>query len=150
MGIAVWEQGRWEPPLNPEVPQPVAISTLLAHNESYQAPLEVITFGDVYNKSENLLLLQGTGGELLKVNTTLVNTSLVQKEMTLYIRGYSYIHDSTKAYFLAIEIHIHVSYSLVLSIPVAIIGLLILFWGFKFQIRDFSFSRRKMEGNSDA
>jgi hypothetical protein len=149
-GIAFWEHNRWAPPLNPEVPQPVAITTLFEHNESYQAPIELITFGNVYNKSADVIFMKASEEIFLMVNTTLVNTSAVEVGMTLYMRGYSYIHDPAKGYFLAIEIHIHVSYSLILSIPIAFIGLLILFWGFKFNLSDFSFSRRPKEAEENA
>ncbi|MHA1130740.1 MAG: hypothetical protein ACTSRC_20105 [Candidatus Helarchaeota archaeon] len=148
--IAFWEHNRWEPPRNPNVPQSVAISTLYKHNESYQAPIELITFGTVYNKSTDTIYLEGTGDIFLLVNTTQVNTSAVKVGKTLYLRGYSYIHDPTKGYFLAIEIHIHTSYSLILSIPVAVIGVFILFWGFKFNLKDFSFSRRPREVKENA
>ncbi len=149
-GVAFLEHDRWAPPLNPEVPQPVAISTLFEHNESYQAPIELITFGDVHNKSAEIIFLKGAGEVFLMVNTTLVNASAVEAGMTLYMRGYSYVHDPAKGYFLAIEIHIHISYSLMLSIPIAFIGLLILFWGFKFNLSDFSFSRRTKEAEKNA
>lgn len=150
VGIAFFEHGRWEPPLNPNIPQPVSIETLLEHNESYQAPMMLITQGEVHNKSSDTIFLKGIHDEFFRVNCTLVNISAVQEGMTLYMRGYSYYHDPSKLYFLAVEIHIHTSYSLVLSIPIAFIVLIILFIGFKFNLNDFSFSRRPTEEGPDA
>ncbi|MHA1649532.1 MAG: hypothetical protein ACTSYB_05005 [Candidatus Helarchaeota archaeon] len=150
LSLAYYEQGRWTPPLDPNNPQPVSIATLLEHPESYQAPILLITHGDVFNKSGDIIYLKGFGDVFLKVNCTDVDIGDVQEGMTLYLRGYSYYHDPSKEYFLAIEIHIHVSYSVYLSIPIAVLVLIILFFGFKFKLKDFSFSRRKEEGSKNS
>jgi hypothetical protein len=142
--LALYEHDRWESPLNPNIPQPVSIETLFKHNESYKAPMELIVEGEVHNKSEaeNILLLKGIEGGFLKVNCSGLDISAIESGTYIYMRGYSYIDDNTKNYFLAIELHIHVTYSLILSLPGALLVLIILFIGFKFKLGDFSFSRK--------
>lgn len=147
VGLAFYEHEQWYPPVNSDIPQPVSIKTILERSESYKPPFELITHGEVYNKSGSgeIIFLEDLGGELLRVNCTNVNVSAVEVGRTVYIRGYSYYHDLSKKYFLAIKIHVLVSYSLFLSIPGAILILIILFLGFKFNWNDFSFSRNKKE-----
>ena len=152
VGLAFYEHSRWQPPLNPDMTQPVSIETLLEHNETYKAPMKLIIHGEVYNKSESeeFIFLYGVNDDYFRVNCTNVNVSAVEGGMLLYIRGFSYYHDPEKEYFLAEEIHIQVSYSLYLSIPVLILILIIMFIGFKFQAKDFSFSRRLEEESGNA
>lgn len=149
VGLAIYEQTVWHPPINPDMTQQVRIGTLLDLNETYKAPMKLIINGDVYNKSvaEDLLFLDGG---YFKVNCTNVNISDVKPGMRVYIMGYSYYHDPSKEYFLAEKIHIFVSYSVYLSIPGAFLILIILFVGFKFELKDFSFSRKPAEESKDA
>ncbi|HUY00804.1 MAG TPA: hypothetical protein VMV49_14680 [Candidatus Deferrimicrobium sp.] len=152
VGLAYYEMNVWHPPLNPNIPQPVSIETLLEHNETYKAPMELIITGDVFNKSDvdEYLFLDGINDGYFKVNCTGLNISSIEPGMTLELRGYSFYDDPEKQYFVAIEFHIAISYSIYLSIPGAILILLILFWGFKFQIKDFSFSRKSAEDEKNA
>ena len=149
VGFAFYEHGRWQPPLNPDVPQPVEIEVLLEHPEAYGAPIELIIHGTVYNKSDidEYIFLYGPNDSHFKLNCTSINISAVEPEMYVYIRGYYY---SEEQYLLVIELHIHTSYSLYLSIPGAFLVLIILFWGFKFNLDDFSFSRKVQEEQTDA
>ncbi len=152
LGFAFYEQGVWHPPLNPNITQPVGIDVLLEHKEIYKAPMKLIIIGDVYNKSESgdMLFLYSDNGDYFRVNCTSLDISQIEGGMRLYIMGYSYYHDPTKEYFLAEKIQIHTSYSIFLSIPGAILILIILFVGFKFSIKDFSFSRKLKEEGKDA
>ncbi|NVM31279.1 MAG: hypothetical protein HWN65_20745 [Candidatus Helarchaeota archaeon] len=139
----------WQPPISPDGPHFTTIGALLDHNETYKAPMKVIFNNDVFNKTGDILFFNA-GGRFLKVNCSGVDASAIESGMMLYIIGVSYLHDPTKEYFLAEDIHIHVTYSLYLSIPGAILILLILFVGFRFTLDDFSFSRKKLEEHKDA
>jgi hypothetical protein len=152
VGFAVYENYQWHPPLNPNVPQPVSIEVLLKHVDIYKAPMVLLIVGDVYNKSDGdeYIFLYGVDGGYFQVNCTGINISAIEPGMRLDLRGYSYYDDPTKEYFLATDIHIAVSYSMFLSLPGLLLILVILFVGFKFQIKDFSFSRKSEEGGKNA
>ena len=153
-GLAYWEYERaWQPPLNPDRPQYISLEALREHPDAYQAPMILILQGEVHNKTGNFLFLEWGGEDYFKVNCSLIDISAVEGGMTVYIRGVSYYHDLAKKYFLVEnqeDIHIHVSYSLYLSIPGAVLILLVLFLGFKFNLDDFSFSRKPKEEEADA
>jgi len=146
-GFVVMENMIYRPPINPYITQPVAISTLLEKPEVYRAPMVISINGEVKNKTGNDLFLTGLYGVELRVNCSGINIDHIQPGMTLYIKGYSYIHDPAKSYVLAVDIYVFYSYSLYLSIPGAILAIIILFVIFKFDYKDFSFSRRKEEKN---
>lgn len=149
-GLGYYELRKpWQPPLSPDGPHYIAIDVLINHQESYKAPMKIIFHGDVYNKTGDLIFFDSNSG-FLKVNCSGMDISTIEAGMTLYIMGVSYLHDPTKEYFLAEDIQIHVSYSLYLSIPGAILILIILFLGFRFTLDDFSFSRKKLEAHKDA
>ena len=144
-GLVVMENMIFRPPINPNLTQPVAINTLLEKPEVYKAPMQLSLNGEVKNITGNDLFLSGLHGVDLRVNCSGLNIDHISPGMTLYVKGYSYVHDMGKNYFLAVEIHVFHSYSLYLSLPGAIIILVILFVIFKFNYKDFSFSRRKEE-----
>lgn len=147
-GLAYWDYKRpWQPPLDPTIPQYVSIDDLLAYNDSYQAPMIVIVQGEVFNKTGNYLFMNGG---VFRVNCSGLDISAVKSGDFVYVRGMSYYHEPAKEYFSASDIQIHVSYSLYLSIPGALLILLILFIGFKFKLSDFSFSRKVQEGTGIA
>ena len=147
-GFIIMENMIFRPPINPYITQPVSIKTLLEKPETYKAPMVISINGEVKNKTNNDLFLTGLYGLELRINCSGINIDNIQPGMTLYIKGYSYIDDPGKNYVLAIDIHLFYSYSLYLSIPGAIIVIMILFVIFKFDYKDFSFSRRKEEKKS--
>ncbi|NHI93500.1 MAG: hypothetical protein EAX96_13515 [Candidatus Lokiarchaeota archaeon] len=147
-GLLIIEYNVWRPPINPSITQPVSITILLEKPDVYQAPMLLSINGDVKNRTNNDLFIIGLNNKVLRVNCSGLNIEEIKPGMTLYIKGYSYYHDTSKNYFLAIEIYIFYSYSLYLSIPGLIIILIILFVVFKFNFKDFSFSRRKGEKNN--
>ncbi|MDD1776873.1 MAG: hypothetical protein LUQ65_01810, partial [Candidatus Helarchaeota archaeon] len=84
------------------------------------------------------------------VNCSGLDISSVEPGMDLYFFGVSYIDVPVKGYFLAENFWIQISYSVYLSIPGAFLILIILFVGFKFNLKDFSFSRKRQEDPKDA
>jgi len=144
-GLMIMENMIFRPPINPSITQPVSINTLIEKPDLYQAPMVLSLNGEVKNRTGNDLFLKGLHGVELRVNCSGLNIDHIQAGMTLYVKGYSYLHDTGKNYYLAIEIYVFQSYSLYLSLPGAIIVLVILFVIFKFNYKDFSFSRRKEE-----
>ncbi len=152
VGFAIYELDQWHAPISPNSPQYIGIDDLLAHPDVYQAPRQIIFSGEVYNKSVagDMILIRLGESDFFRINCTGLDISDVESGMTIYVRGVSYYNDPSKEYFLATDIEIHVSYSLELSIPGAILILIILFVGFKFQLKDFSFSRRSEEETENA
>ena len=144
-GFVAMENVIFRPPINPFLTQPVSINTLLEKPDIYQAPMVITFSGEVKNRTGNDLFLTGLYGSELRINCSSVDIESILPGMTLFIKGQSYMHDVGKNYVLAIEIHIFYSYSLYLSIPGAIVVIIILFVIFKFNYKDFSFSRRKEE-----
>ncbi len=144
VGFVIYQYYEWHPPVNPYITQPVSVDTLLEKPEVYKAPMNLVVNGKVYNISGNIIFLSGLHGSVMKVNCTNVNIDNVKAGSDVYIMGYSHYHEVDK-YFLATNLHVQVSYSLYLSIPGAIIVLIILFGIFKFNKKDFSFSRRQEE-----
>ena len=144
-GFIVLENVIFRPPINTYITQPVSINALLEKPDVYKAPMVISLSGEVKNRTGNDLFLSGLFNVELRVNCSGINIDQIQPGMILYVKGYSYIHDIGKNYLLAVEIHISYSFSLYLSIPGAIIVIIILFVIFKFNYKDFSFSRRKEE-----
>ncbi|MHA1894646.1 MAG: hypothetical protein ACTSX4_09105 [Candidatus Helarchaeota archaeon] len=144
-----YQYQEWHPPINPEITQPVSINTLLDKPEYYKPPMLLVINGDVKNKTGDIIFLTGLFDAVIKINCSSLNIDDIQAGMTLYIKGYSHYHEADK-YFTATEIHVQVSYSLYLSIPGAVIILIILFVVFKFKLKDFSFSRKTSEVKNDA
>lgn len=150
LGFALYEMNLWHPPLNPNVPQYIDINVLRDHLDLYKAPMPLIIQGQVYNKTGDLLFLYGGDKGYFLVNCSGLDISTVEPGMYLYFFGISYVDDPLKRYFLAENFWIQISYSVYLSIPGAFMILIILFVGFKFNLKDFSFSRKKQEGTKDA
>lgn len=150
VGLALYEKDQWHPPIDPNTPQLTHMGAILDNTEIYKAPMTLIINGVVYNKSisGDFIFLGSTG--YFQVNSTEIDVSGVEPGMVVYLRGTSYYHDSGKLYFLAEDIEIHVTYSLYLSIPGAVLILVILFVGFKFILKDFSFSRKTQEESTNA
>ena len=149
VGFVFYQYYEWHPPINPNITQPVSVETLMGNPEVYKAPMNLVINGAVHNKSGEIIYLGGLHGAFIKVNCTNVNINNVDAGTDVYIMGYSFYHEADK-YFLATDIHVQVSYSLYLSIPGAIIVLIILFAVFKFNKKDFSFSRRGEESVKNA
>jgi hypothetical protein len=150
LGFALYEMDLWHPPLNSDVPQYIDINVLRDHPDIYKAPMRVIIQGQVYNKTGDLLFLYGGDRGFFLVNCSGLDISSVEPGMDLYFFGLSYIDDPLKGYFLAENFWIQYSYSVYLSIPGAFLILIILFVGFKFNLKDFSFSRKRQEEPKDA
>lgn len=151
LGFAIYENSLWHPPFNPAVPQYITINNLQDHLDVYKAPMQIIFQGQVYNKTGNFLFLYGRNNGFLQVNCSSLEISSVQSGMILYLFGISYYDDPSKNYFLAEAVEIQQnSYTLYLSIPGGFLILIILFLGFKFNLKDFSFSRKRKEGPKNA
>ena len=150
LGFALYEKDLWHPPLNPEVPQYIDINVLRDHPDLYKAPMHVIIQGQVYNKTGHMLFLYGGDRGFFRVNCSSLDISSVDSGMILYFLGVSYIDDPAKEYFIAENFQVQISYSVYLSIPGAFLILIILFVGFKFHWKDFSFSRKRQEDTKDA
>jgi len=151
LGFALYEMDLWHPPLNPAVPQYIDVNILQNHSDIYKAPMQLIIQGRVYNKTGNSLFLYGGAKGFLQVNCSSLDISSIEPDMFLYLVGVSYYDDPSRGYVLAEEIEIQQpTYSVYLSIPGALLILVILFVGFKFRTKDFSFSRKRKEENGDA
>jgi hypothetical protein len=140
----------WHPPLNPNTPQYININILRDYPDVYKAPMQVIIQGQIYNKTGDFLYLYGGDKGYFRVNCSGLDIGSVGANMNVYLFGISYYDDPSKEYFLAEKFEIQISYSVYLSIPGAILILVILFVGFKFNLKDFSFSRKQKEGNEGA
>jgi len=153
LGFAIYENNLWHPPLNPNVPQYISINDLRSHPEAYPPPMKVIMQGLVINKNKtsNFLILEGGTMGPFRVNCSNLDISFINTGVIIYLLGVSYFNDPSKNYFLAENFEIQQpTYTTYLSIPGALLILIILFVGFKFSLKDFSFSRKTKEGVQDA